>query len=66
MKSAFLLSGLLAATTVFAQATGEYHRYMARSSFSFWEFIYGALLIGLTLLVWLYVAKVIRDLRKKK
>ena len=67
-----LIAGALAATSAFAQ-TGEYGRamhmdgMMGGSGFYTFHMVLGTLLyVGLVVLVWLWVAKLWRELRKRK
>ena len=61
----WILAGTLAALPVMAQVTGEYHRKMSGYGTSFSSVIVHALFLGLTVLVWLWVCKVWRELKKK-
>jgi len=60
-----ILAGLLAVTPVAAQLTGEFGRKMYGGS-SVGSVLSLIFFIGLTLLVWLWVIKLWRDLHKKK
>lgn len=67
----YLIAGALAATSVAAQITGEMHRHMAPSpGMQVWwvvgKVLWAAFALGLTLLVWLWVVKLSRELRSKK
>jgi len=64
MKKIIILSSL-AATAVSAQMTGDFGRQMVNKGLSFNSVLSYALIIGLTLLVWLWVAKLWKELSKK-
>jgi len=65
-KSAILFSSILAATTVLAQLdiTGEFGKRMGGAGGG--GFLFGAFAIGVTVLVWLWVIKLWRELGRKR
>ena len=70
MKSQLLTAGVLATTAVVAQdISGEFGRQMMYGQMGgggfFWMLIGTALFLGLTVLVWLWVVKLWRELRQK-
>ena len=64
MKTAMILSALLAALSASAQLTGDWGRQAPASPVM--KVVMGLFGLGLFLLVWLWVIKLFRELRIKK
>ena len=60
-----LMAGTLAVTSVAAQLTGEFGRRTEHGT-SFGHVVMWILFVGLTVLVWLWVIKLFKELTKKK
>jgi len=61
-----LMAGALAVSSVAAQLTGEFGRRSQYGGTSFGHVVMWILFVGLTVLVWLWVIKLFKELTKKK
>lgn len=62
----WITAGVLATTPVLAQITGDMHRKAGYSYYGVMDILYIVFFVGLTVLVWLWVAKLWRELRHKR